>query len=178
LFEEIGRLRIVAVLSCHGEQTFDLSTIARVTTIEERHGKMILSLLAAVFGCVVGPDGPSVCLDGRGRIPASSYPVLETVTYFEPGITIFRASRTSPPLKGSPEVAQFAICNGDVVRSGRVPEAKLFLQPTNRVSMPVQITHEQNDVRRMPLVPNTRLAFFRPLAGRHAHRRSRQVTVT
>ena len=90
---------------------------------------MILSFLATVLRRVVGPDGPSVGSDGGGPIPASSYPVLKTVTDLEAGITILRASRTSPPLIGSPEVAQFAIRSGNVVRSDRVPEAKLVPHP-------------------------------------------------
>jgi hypothetical protein len=124
-----------------GEQMFDLSTITPVITVEERDSKVILSFLAAVRRRVIGRDGPSVGPDGGGRIAASSYPVLKRVTDLEPGITILRASRTSPPLKGSPEVAQFAVCSGDVVRCGRVPEAKLVPQPTNRDSMPVRIAH-------------------------------------
>jgi hypothetical protein len=140
--EEIGRLRIVAVFSGPTEQTFDFSTVPCVTPIEERDSKMILSFLAAVLGCVVGPDGTSIGPDGGGRIPASPYPALKTVTDLKPCISVLGASRTSPPLKGSPEVAQFAVCSGDVVRCGRVPEAKLIPQFTNRDSMSTQITHE------------------------------------
>ena len=140
--EEIGRLRIVAVFSCPSEQTLDFSPIAYDTPIEKRDSKMILSFLAAVRRRVVGSDGPSVGPDGGRRIPASSYSVLKTVTDLEPGITVLRASRTSPPLKGSPEVAQFSVCSRDVVRCGCVPEAKLVPQFTNRDSMSVQITHE------------------------------------
>ena len=135
LLEEIGRLGIIAVFSCPTEQTFDFSTAACVTTIEERDSKMILSFLAAVHRRVVGLDGPSVGADGGGRVPASSYPVLKTVTDLKPGIAILRASRTSPPLKRSTEVAQFTVCSSDFVGCGRVPEAKLVLQPTNRDSM-------------------------------------------
>jgi hypothetical protein len=139
--EEIGRVRIVAVFSCPSEQTLDFSPIAYDTPIQKRDSKMILSFLAAVRRRVVGSDGPSVGADGGARIPASSYPVLETVTDLKPGIAILRAGRTSPPLKGSPEVAQFAVCSGDVVRCGRVPEAKLVPQATNRDSMSVHVTH-------------------------------------
>ena len=142
LREKITRLRIVAVFSCPSQQTSDFSSIACATPIEKCDGKMILSFLAAVRCRVVGFYGPSVGPDGGGPIPTSSYPVLKTVTDLEPGITILRASRMSPPLKGSPEVAEFAICSGDVVRCGRVLEAKLVPQPTNRDSMSVQITHE------------------------------------
>ena len=142
LAEEIGRLRVVAVSSCPSKQTLDFSPIAYDTPIQKRDSKMILSFLAAVRRRVVGSDGPSVGPDGGARIPASSYPVLETVTDLKPGIAILRAGRTSPPLKGSPEVAQFAVCSGDVVRCGRVPEAKLVPQPTNRDSMSVHVTHD------------------------------------
>jgi 4-hydroxy-3-methylbut-2-en-1-yl diphosphate synthase IspG/GcpE len=123
LLEEVGRLRIVAVFSCPTEQTFDFSTVACVTTIEERDSKMILRFFAAVFGCVVRPDGRSVGPDSGGRMAASAYPILETVTDLKPSIPVVRASRTSPPLKGSSEVSQFAVCSGDVVRYGCVPEA-------------------------------------------------------
>jgi hypothetical protein len=142
LLEEIGRFRIVAVFSGLTEQTFDFSTVPCVTTIEERDSKMILSFLATGLGGVVGPDGTSIGPDGGGRIPASPYPVLKTVTDLKPCISVLGASHTSPPLKGSPEVAQFAVCSGDVVRCGRVPEAKLVPQFTNRDSMSAQITHE------------------------------------
>jgi hypothetical protein len=137
LAEEISRLRIVAVFSCPSEQTLDFSLIAYDTPIQQRDSKMILSFLAAVRRRVVGSDGPSVGADGGARIPASSYPVLKTVTDLKPGIAILRASRTSPPLKRSPEVAQFTVCSGDVVRCGCVPAAKLVPQPTNRDSIPV-----------------------------------------
>ncbi len=142
LLEKIGRLRIVAVFSCQSQQTLDFSPIACVTPIEKRDSEMILSFLAAVRCRVVGSDSPSVGPDGGGRIPARSYPVLKTVTDLKRGIAIVRASRTSPPLKGLPQLAQFAVGSGDVVRCGRVPEAKLALQPTNRHSMSVQIAHE------------------------------------
>jgi len=99
LAEEISRLRIVAVFSCPSEQTLDFSLIAYDTPIQQRDSKMILSFLAAVRRRVVGSDGPSVGADGGARIPASSYPVLKTVTDLKPGIAILRASRTSPPLK-------------------------------------------------------------------------------
>ena len=94
------------------------------------------------IGRVVGPDGTSIGPDGSRRIRRVPIPYLKTVTDLKPGITVLRASRTSPPLKGSPEVAQFAVCCGDVVRCGRVPEAKLVPQSTNRDSMSAQITHE------------------------------------
>jgi hypothetical protein len=142
VLEKIGRLRIVAVFGCPNQQTSDFSSITWVTPIEKRDGKMILSFLAGGRRRVAGSDGLSVGSDGAGRIPASSYPVLKTVTDFEPGVAVMRASRTSPPLKGSPEVTQFSIRNGDVVRCGRVPEAKLVPQPANGNSVPVQVTHE------------------------------------
>jgi hypothetical protein len=141
LLEEICRLRIVAFFSCPTEQMFDFSTVPHGTAIEKRDSKMILSFLAAVHRRVVAPDGSSVRPDGGGRIPASSYAVLKTVTDLKPGITILRASGTSPPLKGSPEVAQFAVCSGDVVRCGCVPETKLVPELTDRDSMSVQIAH-------------------------------------
>lgn len=95
LLEEFDRLRIVTVYSCSTEQTFDFSTGACVTTIEERDSKMILGFLAAVFGCVVGADCPSIGPDGGDGIPASGYPVLKTVTDLEPGIAILRTSAVS-----------------------------------------------------------------------------------
>ena len=97
LLEEVGRLRIVAVFSCSTEQTFDFLKVAHGTTIEKRDSKMIPSFLTAVDRRGVSPDGPSVGPDGGGRIPASSYPVLKTVTDLKPGITVLRASGTSPP---------------------------------------------------------------------------------
>jgi hypothetical protein len=140
--KEIRCLGIIPVFSRPSEQVFDFSTMTPVITIQERDGKVILSFLAAVRRRVVGPDSPSVGLDGGGRVATSSYPVLKTVTDLEPCITIVWNGSTSPPLKGSPEVAQFAVRSGDVVRCDRVSEAKLLPQPTNRDSMSVQITHE------------------------------------
>jgi hypothetical protein len=137
LLQKIGRLMIVAVLSCPTKQTLDFSTLAHATAIEKRDSKMILSFLAAVLGRARGPYGASVGPDGRGRIPASSYPILKTVTDLKPAIPVLRACCASPPMKGSREVAEFAVRGCDVIRCRCVPEAKLVPQPTNRDAMSV-----------------------------------------
>ena len=142
LLEKVGRLTIVAIFSCPTEQTLDLLPVAHAAAIEEGDSKVILSFLAAVLGRAVGSYRPSICPHGRRGIPASSYPILKTVADFKPGIAIMRASRTSPPLKSSPEVAEFAVRSCDVVRCGRVSEAKLVPQPANRELLSVQITHD------------------------------------
>ena len=184
LLEKIVRLRIVAVLSCPSQQASDFSSIAYVTSIEKRDSEMILSFLAGVGRRVVGADGPSVGPDGAGRIPASSDPVLKTVPDFKPGIAVMRASRTSPPLKGSPEVAQFSVRYGDVVRCGRVPEAKLVPQLAQRDSMPVQTTHELGClplfIQSCNLIRSGRAGGQRPGSGcpAHAGRRVARRTYT
>ena len=141
LLEKIGSLRIVAVFNRPIEQKFGFWTIAGGTTVDERDRKMILSFLSAVHCRVVASNCPPVGPDGCGRGTASPYSVLKAVTDLEPCIAIVRASRTAPPLKSSPEVPQFAVCGGDVVRCGRVSETKLVLQLADLESTSTQITH-------------------------------------
>src|SRR5438093_3920932 len=76
--------------------------------------------LALTYGTITFQQSGvfGVCLDIGG-------PRAGAMVGLKPGITILGAGRTSPPLKGSPEVTQFAVCGCDVIRCGWVTEAKL-----------------------------------------------------
>jgi hypothetical protein len=141
LRQKIGRLRVVAVFGRLIEEALGFTPVSSCTTVEKRNGEMILSFLTVVLGGVVRFYGSSVRPDGCGPIAPSSYSVLKAVADLKPGVTVVRPSRTTPPMKGSTKVAQLAVRGRDVVRCGRVPDAKLGLQLPNREPSSMPIMH-------------------------------------
>ena len=109
--------------------------------VHKRNGQMILSFLSTVIRRVVARDGFAVCPDCSSRITTCSDTVLEAVTNFEPSVTVMRACRSSPPMKGASGVAQFAVCRSYIVRRCRTADAKLAFESPNFETILVRIAH-------------------------------------
>jgi hypothetical protein len=123
------------------EQAFDLSMRPHVVAVHKRNGQMILSFLPTGFRRVVARNGFAVCPHCSSRVTTCADTILEAITNFEPSVTVMRACRSSPPMKGASRVAQFAVCRSYIVRRCRTADAKLLLESPNFETILVRIAH-------------------------------------
>jgi hypothetical protein len=110
---------------------FGLWTVTCVTTIEQGYSEMVLRFLLAELRCVLRLERLPVAPDGRGLIASGPDSVLETVTNFEPSVTVLGTCCASPPMKSAAKITYLSASSGNVVRRSRGPTTELGFQLLN-----------------------------------------------